>query len=266
MEIFIIKCQTSGRLIFLFLMNNWILLVIEGSTHLVNLGSKIIDVKGFGRFPSKLLHGKELNEEFELFDKKAKLINSNQSDFYSNLKRGPQIISPKDAAWIIYKSGISAGDTVIEAGSGSGALTLSLVQAISPNGKVITFENNSKHFKIANRNIKMSPWSDSVDIRKEELSENTEAIDASSVILDLPKPWTLVKWSTNSLKIGGVLICYLPTVNQVQTLLETLGNWEEIEIIENIQRSWQSKVNALRPQSNMIGHTGFIVSARWLGK
>ena len=70
----------------------------------------------------------------------------------------------------------------------------------------------------------------------------------------------------NSLKIGGVLICYLPTVNQVQTLLETLGNWEEIEIIENIQRSWQSKVNALRPQSNMIGHTGFIVSARWLGK
>ena len=66
MEIFTVKCQTSGRLIFLFLMNNWILLVIEGSTHLVNLGSKIIDVKGFGRFPSKLLHGKELNEEFEL--------------------------------------------------------------------------------------------------------------------------------------------------------------------------------------------------------
>ena len=82
-------------------MNNWILLVIEGSTHLVNLDSKIIDVKGFGRFPSKILHGKELNEEFELFDKKAKLINSNQSDFYPNLKRGPQIISPKDAAWII---------------------------------------------------------------------------------------------------------------------------------------------------------------------
>ena len=72
--------------------------------------------------------------------------------------------------------------------------------------------------------------------------------------------------SMKSLKIGGVLICYLPTVNQVQTLLETLGNWEEIEIIENIQRSWQSKANALRPQSNMIGHTGFIVSARWLGK
>lgn len=247
-------------------MSSWILLVIEGSTHLVNLESKVIDVKGFGRFSGKLLQDRRLNEEFELFDKKVKLVNSNQSDLHHNLKRGPQIISSKDAAWIVYKSGISTGDTIIEAGSGSGALTLSLAQTIAPNGSVITFESNSKHFKIANKNIKMSPWADLIDIRNEELNESIKAIPASSVILDLPNPWNLVKWSLNSLKIGGLLICYLPTVNQVQTLIDSLSDWKDIEIIENIQRSWQSKASALRPQSNMIGHTGFIVSARWLGK
>ena len=67
----------------------------------------------------------------------------------------------------------------------------------------------------------------------------------------------------SGLRIGGFLICYLPTVNQVQKLVEYLDVWQEIEIVETIQRSWQSKQNALRPQSNMIGHTGFIVSARW---
>ena len=59
------------------------------------------------------------------------------------------------------------------------------------------------------------------------------------------------------------MICYIPTINQVQKLFEALEGWQEIEIVETIQRSWQSKQNALRPQSNMLGHTGFIVSARW---
>ena len=87
----------------------------------------------------------------------------------------------------------------------------------------------------------MSPWSDLIETRNEELNESTKAIPASSVILDLPNPWNLVKWSINSLKIGGLLICYLPTVNQVQTLIDSLSDWKDIEVIENIQRSWQSK-------------------------
>ena len=95
------------------------------------------------------------------------------------------------------------------------------------------------------------------------VNENTEIIHTTSIVLDLPNPWTIVSWAQKSLRIGGFLICYLPTVNQVQKLIEHLDRWQEIEIVETIQRSWQSKQNALRPQSNMIGHTGFIVSARW---
>ena len=244
-------------------MSNWTILIIKGSAHLIDLDSKITEIDGFGRFPTEILKDYDLNEEFEIFDTQVKIVNSVQSDLQSNLVRGPQIISPKDIAWIVYKSGLSTGETVVEAGSGSGALTLALAQTVAPDGSVVTFENNPKHSKIAKRNVTMSPWSALVNIKGEELNENTEIIHAAAIVLDVPNPWEIVSWAQKSLRIGGFLICYLPTVNQVQKLVEYLDRWQEIEIVETIQRSWQSKQNALRPQSNMIGHTGFIVSARW---
>ena len=246
-------------------MSNWTLLILDGSTHLVDLKSKFTDVKGFVRFPTQILNDYKINTEFELFDKKAMLVESLQSDLQSNLKRGPQIISPKDIAWIIYKSGVSAGETIIEAGSGSGALSLALAQAVAPNGRIITFENNPKHLKFAKRNIDMSKWSNLVDLRSEELNKDTEILSASSIILDLPNPWDIVSWAQKSIRVGGFLICYIPTVNQVQNLVKSLDDWTEIEVIETIQRFWQARKEAIRPQSNMIGHTGFIVSARWTG-
>ena len=243
-------------------MSNWKLLIVNGKSHLVDLDSKIIDIPKFGRFPSKSLSNKVDNLSFDFLGSKCSLIDYSLADVHSTLRRGPQIISPKDIAWIIYKSGLSTGDVVVEAGSGSASLTVALAQSVAPDGKVFTFESNSKHVGIAKFNIDMSPWKNLVEFCEEELDENTTSIEASVVILDLPNPQNLVAWSRKSLKLGGLLICYLPTINQVEALLSELDLWSDVEIVETMQRSWRPKLSALRPESTMLGHTGFIVSAR----
>ena len=246
-------------------MGNWKLLVVDGKSHLVDLDSKIVEIPKFGRFPSKSISNQADNFNFDFLGSKCSLIEYSLVDLHSNLRRGPQIISPKDIAWIVYKSGLSTGDVVVEAGSGSGALTLALAQAVAPKGKVCTFESNSKHIEIGKSNIDMSPWKNLVEFHEEELDANTDLIETSAVILDLPNPQNLVAWSRKSLKFGGLLICYLPTINQVEVLLPELDTWSDVEITETLQRSWRPHLPALRPESTILGHTGFIVSARLFG-
>ena len=246
-------------------MSNWNLLIIGGSAHLVDLDSDVIEIPRFGSFPGKVVKDQKTGEEFDLFGEKSLIVEYSMSDLQSNIKRGPQIILPKDIAWMIHKSGLKSGDTVIEAGTGSAALTLSLAQTVAPNGKVVTFENNPKHSLVAEKNLEMSPWKDLVKINKTELSKTTEEIRADSIFLDLPNPNQIVSWAKRSLKVGGYMLIYVPTSNQVEKLLNSLGDWKQVEIVEVIQREWQARIDALRPKSSMIGHTGFIVSARWNG-
>ena len=246
-------------------MSSWNLLIIGGSAHLVDLDSEVIEISGFGSFPGKAIKNQKIGTEFDLFGEKSLIVEYSMSDIQSNISRAPQIILPKDIAWIIHKSGLKPGDTVIEAGTGSAALTLSLAQAVAPNGKVITFEKNSKHSEIARKNLDMSSWKDLVQINKAELAETTEAIRADAIFLDLPNPEQLISWAEKSLKVGGFMMIYVPTSNQVEKSLNSLDDWKQIEIVEVIQREWQARAGALRPKSSMIGHTGFIVSARWNG-
>ena len=115
-------------------------------------------------------------------------------------------------------------------------------------------------------NITQLRLEDQVELRNEELNDQTEIISCNAIILDLPDPQQLVKWAEKSLVLGGKLLCYVPTINQVENLLSSLDGWSEIEINEMMHRTWQSRLEAIRPNTNILGHTGFIVSARLLNK
>ena len=247
-------------------MADWCLLVIDNTPYLVNLDLKIIHIKNFGNFPSDFLKKQDKGVAFDLFGNTSKLLSYNLSDIQKNLARGPQIISPKDIAWLVYSSDIKSNDVVVEAGGGSGALTTALAQAAFPNGKVITFEKNKKHFEIVKKNLELSPFSDQVELRNEELNDDAKVISCNSIILDLPNPHFLINWAEKSLLLGGKMLCYLPTINQVEKLLPLLSKWSEIEISEMMHRTWQSRLDAIRPDTNILGHTGFILSARLLNK
>ncbi len=143
---------------------------------------------------------------------------------------------------------------------------MALAQSAFPKGKVITFEKNKKHFEILKRNLELSPFSGRVELRNEELNSQTEIISSSSIILDLPEPQVLVKWAEESLVLGGKILCYVPTINQVENLITALNGWSEIEINEMMHRTWQPRLEAVRPNTNILGHTGFIVSARIFNK
>ena len=243
-------------------MADWCLLIIDNTSHLVNLDSNTIEIKNFGNFPSEFLREQEKNVNFIFFEKEAKLISHSLSDIQKNLVRGPQIISSKDIAWIIHNLDFKSGDIVIEAGAGSGALTTALAQAAYPEGKVITFEKSKKHHDIVKRNLQLSPFYDQVDLRNEELNGDSPRIECNSIVLDLPEPHKLVNWAKESLVSGGKILCYIPTTNQVENLLSSLNGWAEIEVSEIIHRTWQTNSEALRPNTNILGHTGFILSAR----
>ena len=247
-------------------MADWCLLVIDNKSHLINLDLKIVDIKNFGNFPSEFLKRQEIGIEFDLFGKSSKLLPYNLSDIQRNLQRGPQIISPKDISWIIHDLDVKSNDLVVEAGGGSGALTTALAQSVFPDGKVITFEKNKKHYNIVKKNLELSPYSDLVDLRNEELLNQTKSIPCDSIILDLPDPQNLISWAENSLKLGGKVLCYVPTINQVEKLLLSLSKWSEINVSEIMHRNWRTKLDAIRPDTNILGHTGFMVSARLLNK
>ena len=105
-----------------------------------------------------------------------------------------------------------------------------------------------------------------VELRNKELNDEITEIECNSIILDLPEPHKLIKWAERSLVLGGKLLCYVPTINQVEKLLSFLDGWAEVEISDIMHRNWQINLDALRPKTNSLGHTGFILTSRLLNK
>ena len=191
-------------------------------------------------------------------------------DYVMSMPRGAQLIYPKDAAQIVHEGDIFPGARVLEAGAGSGALTCSLLRAVGPHGRVLSYEVRADHAEHARRNVETfygcvpDNWQLILsDVADADLADG--AVDR--VVLDMLAPWEVLDTVARVLVTGGVLIVYLATVTQLSKTVEALRDqqcWTEPRSWETLQRGWNVVGLAVRPQHNMRGHTGFLVSARRL--
>ncbi len=177
-----------------------------------------------------------------------------------------QVIYPKDLGIILTYGDIFPGAKVVEAGMGSGALTLSLLRAVGDKGKVVAYEIKEEIIAKAIASIEsMSQSTDNLEIKAQDIYEGIDEHDLDRIILDLPSPWLVIPHAEKSLLNGGVLVSFLPTIFQVYELHESLKNTRSFEMMDSFEillRPWSIGNRSVRPQHRMVAHTGFITTAR----
>lgn len=187
------------------------------------------------------------------------------NDIIAKMRRGPQIVHPKDAGVIIAYAGISPGQTVIEAGAGSGALTLFLANAVGPTGRVISYEVREDHAEIARRNVELAGFSDRVTIKLKDIYDGIDE-EADHVVLDLPQPENVLPHAVKALRPGGYFVAYTPCANQVHRFFQTFREYREYfykpKVLEVLVREQEVKRDCIRPKTTMLAHTGYITFLR----
>ncbi|MBW3546691.1 MAG: tRNA (adenine-N1)-methyltransferase [Actinobacteria bacterium] len=190
------------------------------------------------------------------------------ADFVVQMPRGAQVIYPKDLGAILMLADIHPGVRVLEAGVGSGALSLALVRG---GAEVVGYEVRTDFAERARANVAAFLGEEVVASRYRVEAADVYAGIAErgldSIVLDLPEPWQVVKHAESALRPGGIFVAYTPSVLQVAQLREVLAtsNFELAETVEVLARTWHVEGQAVRPDHRMVAHTGFLTSARLLG-
>jgi tRNA (adenine57-N1/adenine58-N1)-methyltransferase len=188
-------------------------------------------------------------------------------DYILKMPRGAQVIYPKDIGPILVLADIFPGARLLEAGVGSGALSMALLRAVGPEGAVTGYEIREDFAGRAIKNVESflgpgQPYQ--VEIR--DIYEGIDEAGLDRIVLDLPEPWRVVKHATHALRPGGILVSYVPTIGQVARLREELDGspFGLAETLEVLQRTWHVEGQSVRPDHRMVGHTGFLTAARLL--
>ena len=190
-------------------------------------------------------------------------LEPNFVDLWENLKRGPQVINQKDIGLILAKTGVNGKSKVVDAGGGSGSLCLSLANVCK---EVTTYEVNPEHYDIISRN-KQSLGMKNLTIKQGNVYDGIKEKNLDLITLDLPEPWKVVEHAQKALKMGGFLVVYLPNLNQVKMFIDSCRR-TEIKVLETgelLGRKWVIEDRILRPEFQMLGHTGFLTFCRRLG-
>jgi tRNA (adenine57-N1/adenine58-N1)-methyltransferase len=188
-------------------------------------------------------------------------------DHIMQMPRSTAIIYPKDIAPILLWADVYPGATVFESGVGSGALTLALLRAVGPQGRVIAYEQRPEFIQRARANVEAFLGEcPNLIIHERDTYQGIDERDLDRVLLDLPEPWQVIPAAAEALRPGGFLCSYSPSTTQVQTTVGTLRahGFGDVETLETLYRPWHVQGQSVRPVQQMVGHTGFLTFARRL--
>lgn len=192
------------------------------------------------------------------------------ADYVLKMRRGAQVVYPKDVGLILVYADVFPGARVLEAGTGSGALTLALARAAGPDGLVVSYEIRPDHHERAVANVEawyqaLGGKPQSLELRLGDVAESlADDEEFDRLVLDLPEPWRALDAAGGALVPGGIACCYLPTVPQVAQTVDALraAGFGQVETLEGLVRTWNVDGPSVRPDHRMVAHTGFLVFGR----
>lgn len=185
-------------------------------------------------------------------------------DYIFKSTRKTQITYPKDVALMIMFSGIGPGSCLVEAGTGTGALTTALAHYVKPDGRVYSYELREEFLETAKKNLKRASLIDFVILKNKDVTVGIDESDVDAIILDLATPWLVVPHAHTALKPCGTIVSFSPTMDQIVKTAEALkeNSFVDIETVECLMRGMQTERGRTRPHTLMTGHTGYITFAR----
>jgi tRNA (adenine57-N1/adenine58-N1)-methyltransferase len=192
------------------------------------------------------------------------LLQPSVIDLLQETKRNTQIMYAKDIGFILLMLGVTPGRTVLEAGTGSGALTTALALAVGPQGKVYSYEARAEMQKVALKNLERLGLSERVTLKLRDIAQGFDERYVDALFLDVPNPYDYLAQARAALKPGGCFGAILPTTNQVSKTLIALHRerFAFVEVCEIMLRYYKPAPTRLRPTDRMVAHTGYLIFAR----
>jgi tRNA (adenine57-N1/adenine58-N1)-methyltransferase len=192
------------------------------------------------------------------------LLQPSLADLINELPRTTQILYPKDIGFILITMGIGPGQTVMEAGTGSGSMTTALAFAVGPQGRVLSYEVKQDVQNLARKNLTRFGLESRVDFKLRDIGEGFDETDVDAFFLDVPNPYDYIGQVRAALKPGGYMCCLIPTFNQVEKTLVALRHnlFAFVEVCELLLRYYKPEPARIRPTDRMVAHTGFLLFAR----